>query len=95
MTGYIIARIKVTDMEQYKKYTKESPAIIEQNGGKFIVRGGEPTTLEGPEETHRIVVVEFPSKAQAEKFYNSTEYQAIIPLRENAATGSFIAVEGV
>ena len=49
MTAYMVARINVTDMEQYKKYIAVTPDIIESFGGRFIARGGETVTLEGPE----------------------------------------------
>ncbi len=95
MTAYLIAKINVTNMEQYKEYTKVTPAAIEKYGGKFIVRGGEVTTLEGPQETDRVVVLEFPSAEQAAAFYHSDDYQAAKKLRAGAATGSFIVVNGV
>ena len=95
MTAYIIARINVTNMEQYKKYTAVTPEVINQFGGRFIVRGGEKVTLEGPEETNRVVVIEFPSLEQAQAFYSSDAYQAAKKLREGAATGQFIIVDGV
>ena len=95
MAAYIIARIKVTDGEQYRKYTTETPAIVAKFGGRFIVRGGETVTLEGPEETRRVVVLEFPTLEQAKACYNSAEYQAAKALRAGAAEASFIAVDGV
>ena len=95
MTAYLIVRMNVTDMEQYREYMKLTPAILEKYGGKFIVRGGEKVTLEGEEETSRVVVVEFPSVEAATTFYNSDEYQAAIKVREGAATGQFVVVEGV
>jgi len=95
MTAYLIARITVTDPEQYKEYTKLTPAAIEAYGGKFIVRGGEVLTLEGETENRRVVVLEFPSIEQAQAFYQSDAYQAAIKVRENAATAQFIVVPGV
>lgn len=94
MTAYLIARINVTNMEQYKEYMKLSPGIIEQYGGKFVARGGEVLTLEGDEETHRVVIVQFPSKEVAQNFYNSDEYQHAISVRKGAATGQFIVIDG-
>ena len=94
MTAYLIARVNVTDMEQYKKYVAVTPGIIEKFGGRFIARGGETVTLEGPEEKNRVVLVEFPSMEKAKAFYYSDEYQAAIQLRKDAATGSFIVVDG-
>ncbi len=95
MAGYIIARVNVTDPEKYQDYTAVSPGLIAKYGGRFIVRGGETATLEGPEETNRIVVVEFESFEQAKAMYESVEYQAAIKLRAGAATAQFIAVAGV
>ncbi len=40
MSAYVIAKVNVTNMEQYQEYMKVSPAVIEKFGGKFIVRGG-------------------------------------------------------
>ena len=95
MTAYMIVQIDVTNMEQYREYTKLTPAIVEKFGGQFIVRGGDVVTLEGQPETRRIVVVQFPSVEAATNFYNSDEYQVAIKVREGAATGQFIVVPGV
>ncbi len=95
MAGYIIARVNVTDPEKYKDYTAVTPGLLAKHGGRFIVRGGETATLEGPEETGRIVVIEFESLEQAKAMYESEEYQAAIKLRAGAATAQFIAVAGV
>jgi uncharacterized protein (DUF1330 family) len=95
MAGYIIARINVTDPEKYKDYTAVTPGLIAKYGGHFIVRGGEAVTLEGPEETGRMVVIEFDSPEQARTFYDSDDYQAAIGLRTAASTGQIIMVAGV
>ena len=95
MPAYMIARIKVTDPEQYKKYIAVTPGILANFGAKFIARGGETVTLEGPEETSRMVLVEFPSLDKITEFYNSTEYQEAIKLREGAAELSLVGVAGV
>jgi uncharacterized protein (DUF1330 family) len=94
MSAYIIARVQVTDWEQYREYTKATPAAIERFGGRFVVRGGEMITLEGPQETGRVVIIEFPSLDQAKAFYHSEEYSRAKKLREGAATGQFLAIEG-
>src|SRR5207249_10248163 len=94
MPAYIIARVNVTDWDRYRKYTKATPAAIEHYGGRSIVRGGKMVTLEGPQETHRIVVIEFPSLDRATEFFCSDEYSEVKKLRQGAATGQFLAVEG-
>jgi uncharacterized protein (DUF1330 family) len=95
MAAYMIARINVTDWDRYKEYMKVSPGIIAKYGGKFIVRGGEMVTLEGPEEKWRIVMVEFPDLAKAKEFYYSPEYTDAKKIREDAALAQFVAISGV
>lgn len=95
MAAYLIVRVNVTDMDQYREYMKLTPGIIAQYGGKFIVRGGQTITLEGPEEINRVVVIEFPSVEQARAFYESPEYQHAITVRAGAATDQIVLVEGV
>ena len=95
MAAYIIARINVNDADQYGEYIKVTPGIIAKFGGRFIVRGGNTVTLEGPEEKWRIVVIEFPDLQKAQDFYNSEDYAEAKKIREGAALAQFVAVEGV
>lgn len=94
MPAYIIARIDVTAPGPYEEYRARTPAALAKYGGRFVVRGGETLTLEGPEETRRIVVIEFPSLERAREFYHSDEYQSAKVFREGAAEAQFVAVEG-
>ena len=95
MAAYLIARINVTDPTQYEEYKKLSPAAIEAFGGEFIVRGGECETLEGPDETNRLVVVRFDSMEQARQCYRSEQYQHAKTQRQDAAEAQFVIVDGV
>jgi uncharacterized protein (DUF1330 family) len=94
MPAYIIARVEVTDWTRYREYTKATPEVIAQYGGKFIVRGGDIVTLEGEAENRRLVIIEFPTLKQAQEFYDSPEYTKVKQLRIGASSGQFIAVEG-
>ena len=51
-------------------------------------------TLEGPEERLRVVLIEFPSLAQAKAFYHSADYAAVKRLREGGGTARFVAIDG-
>lgn len=95
MPAYIIAQIEVHDPERYRAYTARTPDVLAAHDGRFIVRGGAVTTLEGEAETRRVVVLEFPDRARAEAFYRSDAYQAAKALRAGAATARFIVVDGV
>jgi uncharacterized protein (DUF1330 family) len=95
MPAYVIARVEVTDWDKYNEYLKVGPGTIAQYGGRFIARAGEVVALEGPEETRRLVILEFPSLAKAKAWYNSKEYQNAKKLRAGASIGSLIAIDGV
>lgn len=94
MPAYIIARVEVTDPEKYKGYAALTPGAIAAHGGRFVARGSEVTTLEGEDETRRVVVIEFADVATAKKFWNSPEYGEAKAKRENAAVMQAIIVEG-
>jgi uncharacterized protein (DUF1330 family) len=94
MAAYIIAEIEITDPDTYDQYRAQTPSVIVQYDGRFIVRGGKAETLEGDREPGRLVVIEFPDATAARRFYDSPEYQAIIGLRQQASKGRLILVEG-
>ena len=81
MTAYWIARAKIHDPAEYKKYTDQVPAILAKYNGKVLARGAEYKTLEGAEIFERYVVIEFPSLDDAESCFNSDEYQSAAAFR--------------
>ena len=94
MSAYLIANVDVHDSEAYQAYRSRTGAIVEHYGGRFIVRGGNVHPLEGGDWAHRLVIIEFPDLASAKGFYESPEYQDVIPLRTCASDGSLLIVEG-
>ncbi|MFN0121339.1 MAG: DUF1330 domain-containing protein [Blastocatellia bacterium] len=94
MSAYIVAQVEVTNWEAYREYARHTPRVIDQFGGRFIVRGGDKTPLEGPADDLRLVIIEFPSLEQVLAFYNSAAYQQVKKLRDGAGTGKFMAVDG-
>jgi uncharacterized protein (DUF1330 family) len=69
-------------------------AVVTQYGGKFLVRGGKVDVKEGGWAPKRVVVLEFPSMEQAQKWYHSPEYAPLIKLRQKASKGKLILLEG-
>jgi uncharacterized protein (DUF1330 family) len=91
--GYWIARLDVTDLEQYRQYVAANAAPLAEYGGRFVVRAGESQSTEGTQR-QRNVVVEFSSYEVALACYRSAGYQAAIELRRHAAVGEFLIIEG-
>ena len=95
MAAYVIGDIEVTDQAVYEDYRKQVPAVLSKYGGKFLVRGGRVEALEGGWSPKRLVVLEFPSMEQAQKWYRSSEYAPLIKLRQKGSRGKILIVEGV
>lgn len=95
MAAYVIAQVEVTNPETFAQYAAQVPAVIEQYGGRYLVRGGKKQELEGEWPVNRVVVLEFPSMEQLLRFYHSPEYAPLIELRQQSARTTFSAIEGV
>jgi uncharacterized protein (DUF1330 family) len=94
MPAYIIFAVTITDAAKYGEYVKHTPRVIAAYGGRMIVRGGDPKVVEGRPFGARIVVIEFPDRTAAERFYASPEYAPIKAIRDGAGDASGIIVDG-
>ena len=91
--GYWIGRVDVHNEEGYKPYAAANAAIFKKFGGRFVVRAGKFTGVEG-ESRSRNVVIEFPDYETAMACYRSPEYQAAAEFRRRASLGEILVVEG-
>ena len=95
MPAYWLARAKVNDPVEYKRYTDLVPDILDKFEGKVLARGGNQRQLEGEEYFLRHIVVEFPSLEQAVACHESPEYQEARKFRLNGVgDNELIIVEG-
>ena len=95
MVAYVINDMEVTDPQLLDEYKKLSPATVVQYGGRFLARGGQMETLEGTWSPKRLVILEFPSIAQAKAWVNSPEYAPARRVRQKASRSNIIVVDGV
>ena len=95
MKGYVVANVHVENPSAYEDYRSRTAEVIAQYGGRILVRGGAVEVVEGDPGIGRLVILEFPSVADAWRFYESPEYQAILPGRLNNATSTLFVVNGV
>jgi uncharacterized protein (DUF1330 family) len=91
--GYWIAHVDVSNDEGYKPYAAANAAIFKKFGGRFVVRAGKFTGVEGESRT-RNVVIEFPDYETAMACYRSPEYQENIKRRQPHSIADLIVVEG-
>ncbi|RJP72502.1 MAG: DUF1330 domain-containing protein [Comamonadaceae bacterium] len=95
MPAYLYGNIEITRPDLYEVYRAEVPALIAAHGGRYLVRGGAVSVLEGSGVPQRQVILEFPDMAHLQAFYTSPEYQRLIRIRQSASTGTLFAIEGV
>jgi len=81
MPAYWVARAKINDPTEYKKYADQVPAILAKYGGKVLARGGRFQIMEGPQKFQRFVVIEFPTFEQGVACFTSDEYNKAAAFR--------------
>ena len=85
MPAYWVARAKINDPAEYKKYADQVPAILAKYGGKVLARGERFQIMEGPEKFQRFVVIEFPTFEQGVACFTSDEYSKAAAFRRSGA----------
>ena len=87
MPAYWVARSRIEDPVEYKKYTDLVPGIIAKYGGRVLARGGRYEIMEGPEHFHRFVVIEFPTFDDGVACFRSDEYEEAAGFRRAPGVG--------
>jgi len=94
MAAYLVVDIQIRDSARFEEYRKLVPATIAKYGGKYLVRGGSFEVLEGDWQPRRVVILEFPSVAEAKRWYDSEDYRGPKAVRQAAAASNVVLVEG-
>ena len=95
MPAYLLVDCEVTDPARYEIYKTMAPPAIAKFHGRYLVRGGATTLMEGSWAPNRVVVLEFPDADAARRFYDSPEYRAARAARAGAAVMNMLLVEGI
>jgi uncharacterized protein (DUF1330 family) len=94
MSVYVIVQGKVENRELLAQYVVKAGPLIRSHEGRTIAFDEEPEVIEGKMEHPRTVIVEFPSIAAFRAWYDSPEYQEILPLRLKATRGTLVVAKG-
>ncbi len=77
-------------------YLRRIDATLEPYGGRFVVHQPAPTLVEGSLDGRTaLIVIEFPDRASATRWYESPAYQAILPLRTENSRGFALLADAV
>ena len=92
--AYYISEFELTDLEGIRPYSAAVESTFTPFGGRYVVRGGKVSSLEG-EPTKRVIMIAFPSMEQAHAWYDSPRYREIMPIRHKSARSRVFIVEGL
>lgn len=96
MAAYLVVDTELTQPELYEDYKRQAKPLAEQYGGEYLARGGamslKETDLWQPK---RLVIIRFPSAEQANRFYDSPEYQKVLQISKQAARRTVVVLEGL
>jgi len=95
MSAYFISEVEVRDAAGFEAYRTIAARAIAQYGGRYLVRGGAASVVEGGPLPKTIIVVEFPTMERLREWYASPEYAEALKARQTAIDRRLIFVEGV
>lgn len=85
MPAIMVSRITVRDPQKLQTYMMKTKEIASSYGAELVYQTKVARTLNGASDHEMLVVAQFPSSEDLDAWYDSPEYQAIAPLREEGA----------
>jgi len=95
MAAYAIFDVEIRDPARYQDFMAQVKPALEAAGARYLARGGAHKVYEGDWIPRRIVLLEFPSVADFESFYNCPVYQGLKAIRDECSSARLVSVEGL
>jgi uncharacterized protein (DUF1330 family) len=92
--AYVIGHITVKNPEKWDEYRGKVPATLAPVGAELVLRGELATVLAGEHLHTDAVVIRFPNLEAVDRWHSSTAYQALLPLRQQAADVVLLSYRG-
>jgi uncharacterized protein (DUF1330 family) len=93
--AYAVAYLRdVSFGQDIIRYMRDIDDTFRPFGGEFLVHGGHLDAREGRWDGS-LVIIRFPDTDAAARWYDSADYQRILPLRLNNSDSMAAIVEGV
>jgi uncharacterized protein (DUF1330 family) len=83
--AYVVGQMTVKNPTKWAEYRGQVLATLTPWRGELVFRGNQVRALSGECPHEDIVVIRFASLTDANGWHNSAAYQALIPLRQEAA----------
>jgi len=96
MAAYLVVDTLLHDPALYEEYKLQARPLAEKFGGEYLARGGNMDIKESDLwHPTRVVLIKFPDAQSANRFYDSQEYQAILPIGRQSARRTVFVLEGM
>jgi uncharacterized protein (DUF1330 family) len=94
MAAYLIGQITVKNPELWKTYVDGVQKSLLPFAAEVVFRGKRSAVLAGEHHHQNAVVLRFPDQAALQNWYASAAYQALIPIRDQAAAVVLVSYDG-
>ncbi|RLK51250.1 uncharacterized protein (DUF1330 family) [Alkalispirillum mobile] len=83
--AYLIGQIRVRDSAKWAEYVAAVGDTLTPWGAEVVFRGRKANSFSGDTPFQTVVVIRFPTLQAVDDWHASAAYQALIPLRDEAA----------
>ena len=90
MPAYVVAYTEVNDPETFGRYAAAAAPVTASHGGRYLWAGPGCEMLDGEFPGNGHAIIEFPTREDAMRWYNSPEYQELIPMRQASGPTSLL-----
>lgn len=91
MSAFFIATTTIKDAGKFQEYASKAAKTFADFGGELVTKGKAEIALAGESDHQAVGVVRFPDLDSLNGWYRSPAYQALIPLRDDAANMTLVA----
>ena len=85
MAAYLIGHITIKNHDKWQTYIGGVQRSLMPFEAEVVFRGKRAAVLAGEHSYENTVVIKFPDQPTLQQWYNSDEYQGLIPTRDEAA----------
>ena len=93
MPAICVGHIRVKNVDAWEQYRSRVGATIAQYGGELLFRGRQQRLLSGEMPHESVVALRFENLDAANRWHDSIEYQALVPIRDRAADVTLVLYE--
>lgn len=95
MSALMISTITVKDPAKFQEYLAKTQEVARTFGAEIVFRGKLDRVLNGNGDHQLVVVARFPSAEKLNAWYDSPEYEPLIPLREEGSHMNMTAYDAI